>query len=629
VCGIAGIWNRDGTPVSHDHLTLCGDALAHRGPDASGVWQSGPLGFVHRRLRILDLSTAADQPFYDGESVLVFNGEIFNFQELRSELQRLHPFRTTSDTEVLFRALQTWGSEALNRIAGQFAFAFFDIRTQSLLLARDHVGICPLYVHETPERFIFASEIRPILRLVAALPDPQGIMEYFTYRYTIQSGRTLFKNIRRCDPGTLTEIDLRSRRIRTRRYWRLRFSPENRSDEQAEFTALLDTEIRRQMQADVPLGMYLSGGIDSRAILTGLQTATTDCRTFSITFGPGDTDWAEIERLNSRKPFTKRLFPFGLNQLTDIEQILGKLEEPFGDLLVCINHFLAAQASREVRVVLSGEGGDEAFGGYDHQRLFMRLAKAARLGNLLDSGAFLVSSLPAAFFSLANSYPGAFGEQEKQRISRVMSLMKDPLQAYHSLVRLFDSDELSAMLSPNLLASCPPPQDIDHSFVESFTHDRHLWQSVLRIEIEQLTLIVNLLKQDRFSMAFGLESRVPLVSRTLLDFMGTLPFASIFRGRNKCLLANYGNAPASLKKKAFSVLSSPEAGTMIHGLQRQWLEPRKMAEMRIFSERFLRERTWEQWGHGFLGEKKRMALMVFLIWHSAFAERFSAAKQAW
>lgn len=613
MCGIAGIWSKKGSQIDEHELRLMAQSLQHRGPDAEGLWLNGNIGFAHRRLKVVDLSDDANQPFTDGADVLVFNGEVFNFRELRKELEPDFRFVTKSDTEVLFRALQKWGRAALDRLDGQFAFAFFRGRDRSILLARDHVGICPLYVWNTDSELIFASEIKAILSIRKSGLDKGGVLDYFGYRYNIQNGRTLFAGIERFAPATSWSVDTRAGSTERASYWRLRFAAKtgrSAAGIQDELNRLLDCEIAKQTVADVPVGIYLSGGIDSRALLYGFSRTMPSIEAVTMRFSEQDTDYGRVTELQRRVAFNRHTIDFGLNTLDDIEEVVRLLEDPFGDLIICANYALARRASESVKVVLSGEGGDESFLGYDHQRGFLRMA------GLPGFIRRLATHVPAGLMGIASGYPGKFGAQEKRRISGVLSRLPDAEVAYLRLVTLYGEDEIRRLFCNSFLSDAPASYDTG-TVRGALSVDKELWQSVMRVEIEQLTLIVNLLKQDRFSMRFSMEGRVPFVSRSVLEFAASLPRDALLGRVNKSLLLAYsGSEP--FPKAAFSVLNNPAYVQLLSELLDRYADRASVEEAGVLSVDAVGDVRRRAMGGGVLDVKRAMAVVVFMVWWRVF-----------
>lgn len=618
MCGIAGIWSKIGAPISAERLQGMISALRHRGPDAQGVWNIHNLALGHSRLKVLDLSDAANQPFTDGRDVLVFNGEIFNYRELKKKLSDKFVFKTHSDTEVLFRCLQESDELALEEIEGQFAFVFYRRSSHSLLIARDHCGICPLYTMETEDEFSFASEIKPLLSLKNSPLDRQAVVDYFTYRYNIQNGRTLFADITRFPPAHYLKIDLKTGQKTKTRYWRLKFNNLDRphSQVQAEFNNLFNAEVEKQQLADVPVGLYLSGGIDSAALLSGFAKNNPETNAYTLSFSRNDEDVYRVKALAKRHRFESHLLEFSENEFSVLEDAVSSLEEPFGDLIICANYLLAQNASGAIKVVLSGEGGDESFCGYDHQRAFMKMSGLVTDSLRYKSIALLLKLAPPELIAMFNSYPGGFGTEEQIRLRDVFAKISDPCAAYINLVSLFGKEELNSLFLDTFKNSQPPEPDTE-PLKEIFSSEKQTWQAVMRSEIEQLTLIINLLKQDRFGMRFSLEGRVPLVSKKILEFAATLPFKEIFSPINKKLLLDYsGNR--IIKKKPFTMFADRlYLGSLIN-LWDKYVTEEMIMETNIFSWDAIEKLRRDLKKGYILPVKKAMAVLVFAVWLKSF-----------
>ena len=620
MCGIFGIWHKDGKSPDRRRVEEAAALMRHRGPDARGYFQHGPLALAHCRLRIIDLSNAANQPFTDGTDTLVYNGELFNYRLLRKKLEASVPFVTNSDTEVVFRAIQTWGQKAFARMEGQFALAFHRRRDNSLLLARDHVGICPLYTYEDGETFIFASEIKPILHITGSRElDPQGLADYFAYRYAIQNGHTMFADIRRFPPAKWKVWHINGSTVEEGRYWRMRWStPIAKEAVQPVLNVLLDKEMEAQSMADVPVGMFLSGGIDSRAVLHGLAPHAGTVTAFTMQFSPSDDELGEVTRLADVYPLARHTVPYSLRVVEELPQVVKKLEEPFGDVIICANDALAAAAARHVRVVLSGEGGDEAFFGYDHQPAFLTLSRF-RASRLLCLCAKLgLKAIPPALLGAMQGYPGKFTACEKEHLLRVVGKIHTPGQAYLALSRLFAPSDLRDLFTEKWISRGAADADED-AVLKLFEDEPDLVRASMRAEIEQLLLSVNLHKQDRLSMSHSLETRVPLVSRNILDFVGTIPTDALLRQPRKRFLRDYAPGGA-MPKKAFSVLTSPDSKKILRTLFDEYVSPDKVKAAGILSPESVANVRVKLERGSLLDMKRAMCILVFMTWHASFVD---------
>jgi asparagine synthase (glutamine-hydrolysing) len=381
MCGITGIVHLDRAPASAIALQAMTDAIIHRGPDGEGHWVSGPVGLGHRRLAIIDLSPAGHQPMAtsDGRYVLTYNGEIYNFRELRIELEALGwRFHSRTDSEVLLCGYAQWGRKVLDKLNGMFAFAIWDTEKETLFLARDRYGIKPLYYRQTGNTFLFGSEIKAINAHPQAdcKLDPKGLLEYFTFQ-NFFTDRTLFEDVSLLPAGTWLEVDLRNRRAgRPTMYWDYNFAEPTEDLPEEEYLEELDRlfqqAVSRQLISDVDVGSYLSGGMDSGSITAIAGKQIPNLKTFTCGFDLRSASGLELS-FDERVAAEHMSYEFGTEHYEmvlkagDMERVLPRLawhlEEP--RVGQCYPNFYAAQlASKFVKVVLSGAGGDEMFGGY-------------------------------------------------------------------------------------------------------------------------------------------------------------------------------------------------------------------------------------------------------------------------
>jgi asparagine synthase (glutamine-hydrolysing) len=379
MCGITGILNLDGAPVSPVILRKMTDAVAHRGPDGEGFFVDGPAGLGHRRLAIIDLSPAGHQPMVtrDGRFSLTYNGEIYNFQELRAELEaRGHQFRSRTDSEVLLQAYAEWGERSLERLNGMFAFAIWDKQERKLFLARDRYGIKPLYYTEASDIFLFGSEVKAILAHPAyrANLDREALLEYFTFQ-NFFTDRTLFKDIRLLPAGCCMTVAA-GQKTRVRRYWDYHFTEPQHAGDDREYLEELDRLFRqavnRQLVSDVDVGSYLSGGMDSGSITALAARQLPYLKTFTCGFDLHSASGIELG-FDERGPAERMSYLFKTEHYEmvlkagDMERVMPRLARHIEEPRVgqCYPNFYAAQlAGKFVKVVLSGAGGDELFGGY-------------------------------------------------------------------------------------------------------------------------------------------------------------------------------------------------------------------------------------------------------------------------
>ena len=368
MCGFLG-----GTGAAWDYAAAL-DTIVHRGPDAAGLHLAGPVRAGFRRLSIIDLAEEANQPMFDGDSWIVFNGEIYGFLELRRELEQAgHRFRTRSDTEVLLKAYRQWGSRFTDHIDGMFAIAIWDAGRQQLRLYRDRPGIKPLYWYFDGSEFAFASELKAIEALIGAgnlRTDGTALYDFLSYRY-VPAPKTMYRNCFKLEPGHCLVYEPAACSLtEPAPFWRLpvpQESPRHSIDESCEeLRSLIDQSVREQMISDVPLGFFLSGGVDSSVVVASASGMGADVSTFSIGF---DTD------ATSETPYARQVAElFGTDHHEKILtrdatlELLPKLrdwfDEPFADESAMPTYLVSRTARENVTVVLTGDGGDEVFGGY-------------------------------------------------------------------------------------------------------------------------------------------------------------------------------------------------------------------------------------------------------------------------
>jgi asparagine synthase (glutamine-hydrolysing) len=543
MCGIAGFVESSSvsSPFGAERSRalahqMC-EVIRHRGPDDEGVWvQAGAAGQLDgvalgmRRLSIIDLSTG-HQPIHneDQRVWIVFNGEIYNFRELRAELERAgHAFYTATDTEVIVHAYEQWGAEAIARLRGMFGLAIWDGRSKTLLIARDRIGIKPLHYAELNGRLYFGSEIKSLL-CVPDLPrdlDLDAFDHYLSFLYTPHDG-SIFRAIKKLPPGHL--LTWTDGRVEVERYWQLPAEESFTGSEQDAIVQLREVlcgAVRSHLISDVPLGAFLSGGVDS-SLVVGLMAETSGARvkTFSIGFDDPAFDELEHARRVARHFDTDHhelvVKPDGVSIL---DKLIGHFDEPFADSSAIPTWYVSEMARRHVTVVLSGDGGDELFGGYDRYTPHPRVVAFDRYspGALRRVAAIAAARLP-------------HGVRGKNFLRHVAG---DQRRRYLDAIRFFSADEKPALLSPDVLEALEGPEP-ETRLARHFARYVDLpWPSqMMRFDAETYLPEDVLTKVDRMSMAHSIESRVPLLDNEVIGFAATLPAAfKLKNGRGKHVL---------------------------------------------------------------------------------------------
>ena len=524
MCGIAGIFHADRSQAaSPDLLRRMTSILFHRGPDGEGLHVDGPAGLGHRRLSIIDVG-GGKQPIFnaDRSQAIVFNGEIYNYVPLREQLlQRGYRFETRSDTEVILQAYNEYGEDCVRHLRGMFTFAIWDRQRGRLFVARDRVGIKPLYYFWDGRTFLFASEIKSILQdpTVSKAVDSQAVDDYLTYLY-IPAPKTIFTAIRKLRPGhTLT---VTSRGIEEREYWDLSFDPAQRLSED-DAASLLTQKLRESvgihLMSEVPLGAFLSGGVDSSAVV-GLMAGLVDQRvnTASIGFHESAFDELPYARLVAERYRTR-----SHEQIVDahaskiLDTLVWHFDEPFADSSMVPTYYVSQVAREKVTVALSGDGGDENFAGYRRYRFDV-------LENRLR--AMLPGTFRGPVFdALSRAYPKA---DWLPRVFRGKTLLNNlslsAERAYFHTMSCFTAEMKRALYRPSLqrdLGDYDAFSVMDAHFAR--TRD---WDPLSRIQyVDIKTYLVDdiLTKVDRASMAHSLEVRVPLLDHEVMEFAARLP----------------------------------------------------------------------------------------------------------
>jgi asparagine synthase (glutamine-hydrolysing) len=533
MCGIAGIADLTGRPVDTALLRAMTSVQAHRGPDGEDIVCRGGVGLGHRRLAIIDLATG-DQPMAndDGTVRIVFNGEIYNFRELRRDLEaRGTRFRTNSDTEVILRAYEAEGPDCVRKLRGMFAFAILDERARRLVLARDRAGIKPLVYAWDGQRLLFASEIKGILEdgAVARDLDLDALGQYLTFHY-VPAPRTIFRSIRKLPPASTLVLSLDGGEPVVSQYWSLRFAPNVRVTE-GEWVERLRAEladaVRCHMISDVPIGAFLSGGVDSSTVVALMaQASAAPIRTFSIGFDEADFDEPAFARQVATRYGTDHYeMVVKPNALEILPKLAWHLDEPFADSSAIPTYYVSKITREHVTVALSGDGGDENFAGY------RRYARAVELHERLDTG---VSRLARPLFTLASGLlpVGAPGQAWTGMIGA------GPLERYFRMVTYQRRETLRRLLSEDLRAlAVSGPDPALFSRIASEGGGTDYLSTLQRIDMATYLPDDILAKVDRTSMAVSLESRVPLLDHRLMEFVATMPSGLKLRnGDGKYLL---------------------------------------------------------------------------------------------
>ncbi len=630
MCGICGVVDL-GTPAVVDGAVLrrMNGALRHRGPDEEGYHEGQHVALAMCRLRVID-PAGGSQPMANenGAVWLVYNGEVYNFRELRSDLEaRGHRFRTRSDTEVIVHAYEAFGADCVRKLRGMFAFALWDAARQRLVLARDRLGIKPLYYWQRGGRLAFASELKALLQLpdLRRELDLEALDLYLTYGY-VPGPPTAFRGVRKLPPGHVLALDRSG--LRVERYWD--FVPAERpsrslGDCVAELRERLQEAVRSHLVSDVPLGAFLSGGLDSSTVVALMSLeGVPPVRTFSVGFREARFDELPYARqLAERYGTEHREVVVGPEVAGRLPELLAHFDEPFGDSSAIPTYLVSELARRHVTVVLTGDGGDEVFCGYEWQRRYEVLKLLYRLPARLRAWA------P----QLAHLLPAGRWRQRGRGLLADLSL--SPAEGYLRRMTLFDASWRRELYHDDLRAALD-----GHDGLEAL----RAWLDALPgADFRNRMLYADthfycpedcLTKVDRMTMAWSLEARVPLLDHEVVEFMATVPPEWKLRGFTSKYLLRRAIAdllpPALLRKRkqGFSVPVGPwlrgplyplAADLLLDGraTKRGWLRPDAV-------RRLLDEHRAGRADHG----HRLYALLGLEVWARHYLDRAPASTAA-
>jgi asparagine synthase (glutamine-hydrolysing) len=507
-------------PIESADLVRARDALAHRGPDGAGIWVDAErrVGLAHRRLSILDLSSAGDQPMTTAEGSLwvTYNGEMYNFLELRAELEGLgHPFRSRTDTEVVLRAYLQWGDQCVRRFRGMFALGLWDTRRRRLLLARDRLGQKPLYYYQDPRRFAFASELKGLTAFPGfdLAPDDSALYDFLTYGY-VPAPKTPYARIRKLPPAHI--LVLEAGRTRLESYWDVDFTRRATVAGEAAVDAVrerLDDAVRSHLVADVPVGSLLSGGIDSTAVTAFAQrVSSTPLHTFSIGFDVAAHSEVHFARRAAEAFGTDHVEETVTAEMAAAIQprLRGIYDEPYADASAIPTLLVSTVARRQVKVVLSGDGGDEVFAGYPAYARHLRRARFRFAPRILRDRA-----------------PAWIETTPLMRI-RGMPTLVDGLRPELERHVLINGGWTPAakrrILRPEVTRRYRDYDDYWY-FRQYWREDLDLLSRLQYLDLKTYLPDDILTKVDRASMSVGLEVRPPLLDHLLVEMVASLPTA--------------------------------------------------------------------------------------------------------
>jgi asparagine synthase (glutamine-hydrolysing) len=634
MCGICGFYQLE-KKAGKDELIRMNDRIVHRGPDDDGYYFQGNVGLAARRLSIIDLKTGHQPlPSYSENNWITYNGEVYNFQERRKELEtKGYRFRSGADTEVVVNLYEEYGTEFVKKLRGMFACAIYDIKNHRLVLARDHLGIKPLYYYLDPTtgNLVFASEIKAILEYpgIQRELDPHALDFFMTLEY-IPAPYSIFKNIRKLPAGHFLTYEKGTLHIE--KYWDASTMPsEVRPNTglspdfnalKEEFHHLLKESVRMRMIADVPLGAFLSGGIDSSSIVSAMCALSENkIKTFSIGFE---------EKSYSELPYSNKVAElFGTDHYTrnlspDINELVRYLsdfwDEPLGDFSNFPTYLVSKTAREKVTVALSGDGGDEIFGGYEHY-IAQKVARTIDFGlfrpfHKLMAGAthlFPPSELKKGFVNRVKRFSEGLSNSYLNRHFRWMIFLSNFQKR-----RLYSPD----FLQEDFLKQLPMRMPFDEYFENSLRYEginRDLYLDLKTYMVDNI-----LVKVDRMSMATSLEARVPLLDYKMVEFAFSLPPHYKVRGPvTKWFFkkAMEGVLPDEIiyrQKEGFSIPIKNWLKTDLKGLMLEYLSERRVKDAGYFEFNYVRKLIDEHLNAKQNHAHRLWSLILFHLWKEKY-----------
>ncbi|MBI2139340.1 asparagine synthase (glutamine-hydrolyzing) [Candidatus Woesearchaeota archaeon] len=623
MCGICGFTGEDKKLIGE--MT---SIIAHRGPDQQGIYHDKYISLGHRRLSIIDLSEKGRQPMTNEnqDMFIVFNGEIYNFQELKSLLeQKGHQFNSSTDTEVILHAYEEWGMNCLNRLNGMFAFAIWDTLTKKLFLARDRAGVKPLYYALKGGELIFASELKAVLLYpgISRALSRQALNQYLTFRY-MPGSQSIFNDIKKLMPGHYLLFDAVKKTAECRPYWDISFQPESGFKGAGSIRAVaarlhkaVKSSVKSQLMSDVPLGAFLSGGLDSSYVV-GLmaQLVEEPIKTFSIGFGHGKGyDETKFSRLVSEAYDTDhREIILREDAFSLLPKILWHMDEPIADFAAIPNYVLSEFAKKKVSVVLTGEGADEIFGGYRKYKYLSLIHQYRRL-------------MPSKLREIAGQCIEPM--MKSPPYQRLLDIHNSPSfpAAYLNLISFFtDREKAELTPAPALNPNSASNSASNPALVESYLRG-NLMHALMKLDFKTWLPEDVLTKVDKTTMAHSLESRVPFLDNEVVALAEKIPSSLKIRFlKEKFILrkAMQTTVPKEIvrrKKHGFNVPIHSWLETDLKGIAQELLSKESLAKRKLFSYSYV-EKLWNSYKSAKVYYSRQLwTLLNFELWSRIYLDR--------
>jgi len=622
MCGIIGCNWEDKSLIKRGLKVI-----EHRGPDDVCEFFDRGISLGHRRLSILDLSEQGRQPMSNKEETIwiIFNGEIYNYQELRAGLRHGHEFKSDTDTEVLIHLYEEKGVEMLKELNGMFAFCIYDAKKKILFIARDRVGIKPLYYYEKDKKFIFCSEMKGILedKEIKREVNKDALSLFLTFRANTGE-ESILKDIKKLMPGCFMIYDMKKKKLDMKKYWKIMMSEENESKEyfKKELLSLMADSVKKRLIADVPYGAYLSGGVDSGTIVSLMNNyAEGKVKTFSVGFAEeeGDTELSAAAELAARLGTKHHELLIDRKAIKRLPDIVYHGDEPMADPTAIPTYLLSEYTKKKgVTVVLTGEGADELFAGYPQYKFMKR-----RQGYLDQTPIwmrktlpFVLKHTPSFLLNKGFKFASALGEKGIERFENFL-LTDDKAEQYLQQVSIFNEKEQEELLDI---------QGLYKRYAKYFKGGTVL-SNCQKIDFRESMVDDLLMKVDKNTMAFGVEARVPFLDHRIVELASKMP--------NELKLKGYGgdkdilretmknlvpNVTRKRKKRHFFVPIDNWFDDELANLTRDLLLSTHIEKQKIFNPRYI-EKIWDGFNKSKLYYSRQLwCLLTFQIWYKRYIE---------
>lgn len=606
--------------------------LDHRGPDDFGYFIKNEIALGHCRLSIIDL-THGHQPMFspDKKQVIIYNGEIYNFQEIKNTLlKKGHHFQTNSDTEVILKSYYEWGYKCLDKFNGMFAFALWDENKDKLWLARDRIGVKPLYYLFKNRKFYFASEGKALWNIEELNLDfdYSAINQYLTFRY-VPLNQTFLKDINKLPPGHWMLIDAKTKDFQINQWWSFPKVRENTNNKNVnidsyceEFSSLFSSAVKHRMISDVPLGLFLSSGIDSASIAIEMsKIANLKC--FTVGFGENIDEIENSKILANELGATQKAFLMDENDFDLLDKAVGSMDEPYGDPIILPTYILAKKAAQEVKVVLTGDGADEIIGGYIHHVFFNNISfkYPRKIFNMLS---IMFKIMPIRILDLAFNYPASMGRIGKERLVSIINQYPDIMKIYMNFATLFTHEEKGMLLDEDIKnIICKDKDDINEKMISHFNRkDAKPLDLVIQWDLMSWFVNQTMMKLDRLSMAHSLEGRSPYVDYRLIEFFLKMPY-SVFSEIivNKNIIRKYYQNDRyylAKKKKPFYFPLHGKFRNIFMDYSKVILNKEFISKTGLFNFKYIESLFANRSKSPLLVDKQIMSLVILMLWLKSY-----------